>query len=80
MHANIVVRADTLRRQAPQNASSALQVLFATLRSNQKGHKRSMSVAIDKTTKEIVNAYHDNEFELEEGADSAKDDSLASGL
>ena len=42
----------------------------------EKGHKRSMAVAINKTTKEIVNAYHDNEFELEEGADSAKDDSL----
>ena len=35
-----------------------------------------MSVAIDKTTNEMVNAYHDNEFELEEGADSAEDDSL----
>ena len=35
-----------------------------------------MVVAIDKTTNKIVNAYHDNEFELEEGADSAKDDSL----
>ena len=42
----------------------------------EKGHKRSMSVAIDKKTKEIVNAYHDNEFELEEGAEGAKDDSL----
>ena len=42
----------------------------------EKGHKRSMAVAIDKTTNKMVNAYHDNEFELEEGADSAKDDSL----
>ena len=42
----------------------------------EKGHKRGMPVSINKTTNKIVNAYHDNEFELEEGADSAKDDSL----